>query len=305
MDIQNATLRGIYPSQLQAMFKGSIQVAKNILGVAMRVGSFSTRITLLIGLVALLLLPSLATSYHTGIGGEQSNAGETIDDVAKQGCLCHNGAADNSVQVILDNVPYAWNAGDTYEFRLQLIGGPAGGIYTAGFSMRISAGELAGTNLQNWQEDVTTLTHTDASASEEDRSWLLTWTAPAAGEGSVNFWITGNSVSGEGLPGEDDKWNQLLFALPEGDADSIALGTRALFAGDGNVSPPEPSSHGIDLHDMGAPLRAHWLGLLGFSAVIGVIVFSGLLLRYGFSTSYKGRSNMLRLRYKLMKRGDQ
>ncbi|NCG42897.1 MAG: hypothetical protein GWO84_05100 [Euryarchaeota archaeon] len=112
----------------------------------MRVGSFSTRITLLLGLVALLLLPSLATSYHTGIGGEQSNAGETIDDVAKQGCLCHNGAADNSVQVILDNVPYAWNAGDTYEFRLQLIGGPAGGIYTAGFSMRISAGELAGTD---------------------------------------------------------------------------------------------------------------------------------------------------------------
>ena len=304
-DIQNATLRGIYPSQLQAMFKGSIQVAKNILGAAMRVGSFSTRITLLLGLVGLLLLPSLATSYHTGIGGEQSNAGETIDDVAKQGCLCHNGAADNSIQVIFDKVPYAWNAGDTYEFNLQLIGGPAGGIYTAGFSMRTSAGELAGTDLQNWEEDVTTLTHTDASASNDDRSWLLTWTAPAAGEGSVNFWITGNSVSGEGVPGEDDKWNQLLFALPEGDADSIALGTRTLFAGDGNVSPPAPSSHGVDLHSMGAPLRAHWLGLLGFGAVIIVIIFSGLLLRYGFSTSYKGRSNVLRLRYKLMQRGDQ
>ena len=290
---------------MQAMFKGSIQVAKNILGVAMRVGSFSARTTLLLGLVTLLLLPSIATSLHTGIGGEQSNAGETIDDVAKQGCLCHSGAADNSVQVILDKVPYAWNAGETYEFHLQLIGGPEGGTYTAGFSMRVSVGELAGINLQNWEENSTTLTHTDASASQDDRSWLLTWTAPAAGEGSVNFWITGNSVSGEGQNGPDDKWNQLLFALPEGDADSIAMGTRTLFAGDGNVSPPEPVSHGVDLHHMGAALRAHWLGLLGFSAVISVIIFSGPLLRYGFSTSYKGRSNALRLRYKLMRRGDQ
>ena len=290
---------------MQAMFKGSIQVAKNILGVTMRVGSFSMRTTLLLGLVALLLLPSIATSYHTGIGGEQSNAGEAIDDVAKQGCLCHSGAADNSVQVILDKVPYAWNAGETYEFHLQLIGGPEGGTYTAGFSMSVSVGELAGINLQNWNDSSTTLTHTDASASQDDRSWLLTWTAPAAGEGSVNFWITGNSVSGEGQNGPDDKWNQLLFALPEGDADSIAMGTRTLFAGDGNVSPPEPVSHGVDLHHMGAALRAHWLGLLGFSAVISVIIFSGILLRYGFSTSYTGRSNVLRLRYKLMRRGDQ
>jgi hypothetical protein len=35
------------------------------------------------------------------------------------------------------------------------------------------------------------------------------------------------------------------------------------------------------------------------------VAFAGLLLRYGFSTSYKGRSNQLRLRYKLMRRGDQ
>ena len=56
---------------------------------------------------------------------------------------------------------------------------------------------------------------------------------------------------------------------------------------------------------MGAQFRAHWLGLLGFGAVIAVIVFCGLLLRYGFSTSYKGRSNLLRLRYKVNRRGDQ
>ena len=116
--------------------------------------------------VAAPLLPGAATSYHTGIGGEQVNAGETIEDVAKEGCLCHNPDPDNSVQVILDHVPYAWEAGTTYEMTLQLIGGPeAGGAWSAGFSMRVSLGELGGTDVQNWQGDLTTLTQIEASAN--------------------------------------------------------------------------------------------------------------------------------------------
>ena len=263
---------------------------------------------------ALLLLPTLASSYHAGIGGPQSHQGSTgqvdIDDVAKSGCLCHNEVADNSVQVILDDVPYAWVAGETYTFHLQLIGGPAAtGTYTAGFSMRVALGTLASDEAQNWEidgaVDEQTLTHTEASAANEDRMWVVEWSAPEEGSGTVNFWIVGNSVNGDQIPGVEDRWNQLNFALNEGDESSAAMGTRTLFAGDGNVSPPEPQHHGVDLHHMGAKLRAHWLGLLGFGAVIGVVVFAGLLLRYGFSTSYQGRSNQLRLRYKLMRRGDQ
>jgi hypothetical protein len=64
----------------------------------------SKRLALGISLLVILITPSLASSYHGGIGGEQSNAGETIDDVAKEGCLCHNAAADNTVQIILDDV---------------------------------------------------------------------------------------------------------------------------------------------------------------------------------------------------------
>ncbi|DAC56462.1 MAG TPA: hypothetical protein D7I11_00815 [Candidatus Poseidoniales archaeon] len=262
----------------------------------------------------LLLLPTLASSYHAGIGGPQSHQGSTgqvdIDDVAKSGCLCHNEVADNAVQVILDDVPYAWVAGETYTFQLQLIGGPAAtGTYTAGFSMRVALGTLASDEAQNWEidgaVDEQTLTHTEASAANEDRAWVVQWSAPEEGSGTVNFWIVGNSVNGDQIPGVEDRWNQLNFALNEGDESSAAMGTRTLFAGDGNVSPPEPQHHGVDLHHMGAKLRAHWLGLLGFGAVIGVIIFAGLLLRYGFSTSYQGRSNQLRLRYKLMRRGDQ
>ncbi len=283
-------------------------------GEAVQKSSLTSRSMVLALVGTLLLLPTLASSYHAGIGGPQSHQGSTgqvdIDDVAKSGCLCHNEVADNAVQVILDDVPYAWVAGETYTFQLQLIGGPAAtGTYTAGFSMRVALGTLASDEAQNWEidgaVDEQTLTHTEASAANEDRAWVVQWSAPEEGSGTVNFWIVGNSVNGDQIPGVEDRWNQLNFALNEGDESSAAMGTRTLFAGDGNVSPPEPQHHGVDLHHMGAKLRAHWLGLLGFGAVIGVIIFAGLLLRYGFSTSYQGRSNQLRLRYKLMRRGDQ
>ncbi len=279
------------------------------MGDALSASTISTRSGVVLVLAVLLFVPGFVSSLHSGVGGAQDNAGEIIDDVAKGGCLCHNGAADNSVQIILDDVPYGWIGGESYELTLQVIGGPpASGTYTAGFAMRTSAGVLSGDGLQNWDNDVTTLTHTEASASNADRMWTLTWQAPETGTGSVDFWITGNAVNGDQLNNagaEEDKWNQLLFSMQEGSDATSALGTRTLFAGDGDVSPPEPDHHGVDLHHMGAKLRAHWLGLLGFGAVILVVIFAGLMLRYSFSTSYTGRTNQLRLRYKLMRRGDQ
>jgi hypothetical protein len=109
-----------------------------------------------------------------------------------------------------------------------------------------------------------------------------------------------------------DNWNQLVFNLPEvvplvvdGEVVKEDTGTRTLIAGSGTPEAPESGTGEVDLESMGAQFRAHWLGLLGFGAVIAVIIFCGLLLRYGFSTSYEGRSNLLRLRYKLNRRGDQ
>ena len=63
------------------------------------------RSRVVVALVILLFVPGFASSLHGGIGGAQDNAGEAIGDVAKEGCLCHNSAADNSVQIILDDVP--------------------------------------------------------------------------------------------------------------------------------------------------------------------------------------------------------
>jgi len=188
-------------------------------GEAVQKSSLTSRSMVLALVGALLLLPTLASSYHAGIGGPQSHQGSTgqvdIDDVAKSGCLCHNEVADNSVQVILDDVPYAWVAGEIYTFHLQLIGGPeATGTYTAGFSMRVALGTLASDEAQNWEidgaVDEQTLTHTEASAANQDRMWVVEWSAPEEGSGTVNFWIVGNSVNGDQIPGIPQNQFKLL-----------------------------------------------------------------------------------------------
>ena len=180
--------------------------------------------------------------------------------------------------------------------RLEIVGGPA--TDNGGFSARVSAGELSGDG-QPWEDDLMTRTHTSSSS----RIFEITWTSPESGSGQIDFWISANAVNGADGPAGDN-WNQLVFNLVEVEEDE-GFGTRTLIAGSGTPEAPAAGAGEVDLQTMGAQFRAHWLGLLGFGAVIAVIIFCGLLLRYGFSTSYEGRSNLLRLRYKLNRRGDQ
>ncbi len=252
-----------------------------------------------LALVTLMLLPGITNAYPDGIGGgDHSHNGETINDVAKQGCLCHGNEPSNNIMVLLVDVPYTWVAGTSYDMRLEVIGGPETNM--GGFSAKVSSGEFSGDG-EPWQDDVTTRTH----QAPNSRIFALTWTAPAdnSSGNTIDFWISGNAVNGADGPA-GDYWNQIVFNLIEAPADD-GRGTRTLIAGSGTPEAPESKSGEIDISTLGAGFRAHWLGLLGFGAVIAVIIFCGLLLRYGFSTSYKGRSNLLRLRYKINRRGDQ
>ena len=240
----------------------------------------------------------------TGIGGDANNEG----DVALAGCTCHAEEPDNSVTLILTDVPHRYQPGDSYEMSIQIIGGPPADTtsHTGGFSMRTSEGSLSASAgfeslMYNWEDDPTTLTHSNSGSETPDRTWHITWTAPAEGTGVVTIWLAGNSVNGDGIPSQLDRWNRLSASIDEGDFG----GTRTVFVGNGDIEPPAPVEEGVDLHHMGAGMRAHWLGLLGFAAVVIVIIFCGLMLRYGFSRHYEGRSNLLRLRIKHQRRGDQ
>ena len=255
--------------------------------------------------VILVLLAGGSQASHLGMGGDSNGDG----DVAIAGCTCHNENPDNSVTVILDGLPYRYESGSQYSLVIQLVGGPDidASSNTGGFSMMVSSGTLGASegfesHVQNWEDDPTRLTHTNSGSQTEDRTWGVTWTAPTEGEGLVTIWLVGNSVYGDQIPSALDKWNRLSASVDEGVDDGR---TRVVFSGNGEIEPPAHTEHGMEIHDMGAGMRAHWLGLLGFAAVIIVILFCGLFLRYGFSRHYVGRSNLLRLRIKHLKRGDQ
>jgi len=268
-----------------------------------RSSAYSNRL-LVLGVIVLLAAGG-TQGRPGGVGGDANGDGE----VPLAGCTCHSGEPDNSVTVLIDGLPYHYEAGVVYTLRVQLIGGPDidTASHTGGFSMRVSAGTLSAADgfesmVQNWEDDSATLTHTDAGSKTEDRSWLIVWTAPSTDEGVVTFWLAGNSVNGDLANSGLDRWNRLAASVDGGEDDGR---TRTVFSGDGGIEPPAPVSHGVDIHLMGAGLWAHWLGLLGFAAVIIVLLFCGLFLRYGFSRHYAGRSNLLRLRIKHLRRGDQ
>ena len=275
---------------------------------------FSTKgkISCFLVVISLLLIGTPVSSYPGGVGLDQTDM-EGPENVAKDGCTCHGNSPTNSVTAIVDDVPFFYIPGETYTLRVEVIGGPdKGSGNTAGFSLETDAGVLgAGEEyenfVQNYEDNVLTLTHTEDGAKMSDRAWLITWTAPEENTGAATFWLSVNSVNGaEGNLG--DLWNRLTFHISESNEDTpekILNSIRTMFSGDGNVEPPAAEEGHIELHDMGAKFRAHWLGLLGFGAVIIVIIFSGLMLRYGFSHSYTGRTNLLKLRYKHMRRGDQ
>jgi len=275
-------------------------------GKSMYSGILSSKRLLVLGLI-LMFMAGSSQAIHSGVGGNANDQG----DVAIAGCTCHAPESDNSVTVILDYVPYHYAYEESYPMKIQLIGGPdieIGG-QTGGFSIRVSSGTLtAGEGyenlVQNWEGDETTLTHTSSGSTVEDRSWHLIWTSPSesSGENTVSFWLAGNSVNGDQIPSALDRWNRLSINLEEGEDNGK---TRTIFSGNGDINPPSPIEQEVDLHHMGAKLRAHWLGLLGFGAVILVIGFCGLFLRYGFSRHYVGRSNLLKLRIKHLRRGDQ
>ena len=260
----------------------------------------------------LLFISAPVSSFPGGIGLDQT-AGGGPENVAKDGCTCHGTSPSNSVTALIDDVPYAYIPGESYTLRVEVIGGPdKGSGNTGGFSMAVDAGNLDAAEgfedlVQNYEGDTSTLTHTEEGAKVENRAWTITWVAPEENSGKVTFWISLNSVNGaDGNLG--DMWNRVTFHIPESTENTpekLMNSHRTIFSGDGAVEPPAADEGHVDLHNMGAPFRAHWLGILGFGAVIIVILFSGFMLRYGFSHSYTGRTNLLQLRYKHMRRGDQ
>ena len=103
----------------------------------MRSALTSSRRLFVMSTVALLLAGGVQ-AFHTGVGGDANGDG----DVAIAGCTCHSEEPDNSVTLILAEVPHRYQPGVTYDMKIQIVGGPDidSSSGTGGFSMKISAG---------------------------------------------------------------------------------------------------------------------------------------------------------------------
>ncbi len=276
----------------------------------LKVGTFHSKAISVIILIICMSISTSVLALPTGINGDQSSAGGP-SDVSRDGCSCHGAEQTTSVVVIMGDMPLRYQPGESYDISIELVGGPDinSASNTGGFALKFSKGTLTGASgyenlVQNWEDDNALLTHTSAGATVDDRIWVFTWVAPEVGSGPVDYWIAANSVNGADGPA-GDQWNKGTSFIPEGEVDADPAPKVDVWVSNGEVQPKEAHSEGHDLHEMGAPFRAHWLGILGFGAVIVVIIFCGVMLRYGFSQSYTGRSNLLRLRYHHNRRGDQ
>ena len=76
----------------------------------------TVRKMLAISIVAVLTAGG-SQANPTGIGGDANNEG----DVALAGCTCHADEPDNSVTLILTDVPYRYEPGESYEMVIQII----------------------------------------------------------------------------------------------------------------------------------------------------------------------------------------
>ena len=100
-----------------------------------------------------------------------------------------------------------------------------------------------GIGIFSWSDDEEIRTAEDApldishSDTDSDGIWEITWTAPPEDLGPVHFWVAGNSVNGDGAPGDEDWWNILTFTINapgtiESSDSGATLETRTVSVGD-------------------------------------------------------------------------
>ncbi|MED5159080.1 MAG: choice-of-anchor V domain-containing protein, partial [Candidatus Thermoplasmatota archaeon] len=147
--------------------------------------------------IAMIVVPAV-TSLPSGISG-----------VKDTGCNCHGTEASPSVTASISGLPEAYNASETYTVTVSFTGGPSvdGNANLGGFNLWASAGTLANVDSSAQLWGPSEASHT--TEGNDQRSWVLEWTAPDSGS-EVKFILHTNSVNGnEGDSGSSgDMWDR-------------------------------------------------------------------------------------------------
>lgn len=166
----------------------------------MKIGSFTRprNLAVLVLLSLALLAAPQFSAFPTGIQGG------AVDN----GCSCHGGNPDGAVQPMIDGIPEAYVAGTTYDITVSFTGGPtsAGAANQGGFNFRASEGTLTAVDATAVQISADGREATHSESGNDQTSWSLVWTAPAADGVDVTFTLLANSVNGDGAS-TGDAWN--------------------------------------------------------------------------------------------------
>ena len=184
---------------------------------------------LMLALVALLVGASVVPNATSRQGGIPSSLS---DSVAVNGCSCHTADASSGVALALD-APANFTAGETYTLTITMESDVAtDGENQGGFFLSTTQGSLASAD-DSTQVIDGYMTHT--LEGNDQRSWNVSWTAPADDTRIADFTLFGNSVNGNGAPDGGDQWNRATFAVPGANAvvgpEEISDLRKALYLG--------------------------------------------------------------------------
>jgi hypothetical protein len=148
----------------------------------------------------LLLFLFVSVVIYAGVEFSTGISGTTL--LNGQGCTCHNGSADPTVDVWIEG-PDTLYKGETAEYHIYLTGGPMvkGGFNVAARFSTFTATD-PGTEILNGE-----LTHNQARIFTGDTvSWYFNFTASDSLDWDTLYSVA-NSVNGDGIPNTADRWN--------------------------------------------------------------------------------------------------
>jgi hypothetical protein len=201
-------------------------------------------------LVTTVLIASALPLFPMGSAVQSGGTG--LEDADRAGCHCHNLAPDPGVTLNIMGLPERYEPMEIYELIITVAGGPpldVNATATGGFMVTSTNGSFAvpeGSDMVQVFNNGQSASHT--LAGNKVRQWRLVWRAPSEGTGEAIFYLSANSVNGDGVEtGELDAYNH---------ARSFSAGeAKAVVEDDG------PSEWGV-------PLAAYWMGTISFLATL-------------------------------------
>ncbi len=154
-------------------------------------------------LVLLIGLTSLTGLVMARSGG--------VSGYSISGATCHEPNPDPGVTVTITGIPASYTPGNSYPLQVSVSGNPPNG---GGFDLSVTAGTLTTSD-----PNAKIMSGEATNANEFARSWSVNWQAPAAGAGTVTFYVAGLASDNDGGR-NGDAWNTAVYTSNEASPNS-------------------------------------------------------------------------------------